>query len=421
MIWKLCLHGVRVARPETFSADVARAFHLKMRRGPLHKKEYEEAANARYRYTILEPEHGMLPYRLRIREGVLVVDARLTALFDVEFTYETGAGGEVLAAVRRLLDGSDTYVLAEPDLRQRVKAMRGCAYPRLDDGAEYGDAVFRYLNWQLLGINWYWHLLLEDLGNRLIVRQLRVKIRRLRSCLVFFKGGLPGKEVYRWQQFFRGSAESLSNLRELDVALLACDRMWPAVAGEPPRCLRLKEALKQLRTEAAGNLSASARLNEYTEKAAAFILWLQKVTGEASERSARRYAAKRIARWSHNLAGLGKRYPNFSDMEDLHRIRIKVKRFRYVIQTVDILALPLSLLRQLKQLQDVLGLLHDNYINAIWAEGVARREPADRALQEQVQAFLVRQRAGNETALAMVPEIWHHFLADLKEAVGRTG
>jgi CHAD domain-containing protein len=35
-----------------------------------------------------------------------------------------------------------------------------------------------------------------------------------------------------------------------------------------------------------------------------------------------------------------------------------------VTQTVDLTNLPLELLRQLKQLQDVLGLLHDDYVNA---------------------------------------------------------
>ncbi|MBP5793391.1 MAG: CapA family protein, partial [Spirochaetaceae bacterium] len=47
----------------------------------------------------------------------------------------------------------------------------------------------------------------------------------------------------------------------------------------------------------------------------------------------------------------------------------------------DLTELPLDLLRQLKQLQDVLGLLHDDYVNAYWARGIALQHPDEEDLQ----------------------------------------
>ena len=111
------------------------------------------------------------------------------------------------------------------------------------------------------------------------------------------------------------------------------------------------------------------------------MLWLNRLQGagfkELGKETARHFVARRLAAWCDKMLSLSKKYPDFTDMDDLHEIRIKVKRFRYVTQTVDLTNLPLDLLRQLKQLQDVLGLLHDDYINAYWARGIALQQPED--------------------------------------------
>jgi len=79
--------------------------------------------------------------------------------------------------------------------------------------------------------------------------------------------------------------------------------------------------------------------------------------------------------------------------------------------------LPPELLRQLKQLQDVLGLLHDDYVNAVWARGIALQHPDEAEIQQEIQAFLNWQSARSESALALVPEMWESFVQALKENV----
>ena len=53
----------------------------------------------------------------------------------------------------------------------------------------------------------------------------------------------------------------------------------------------------------------------------------------------------------------------------------------------------------LKQLQDVLGLLHDDYVNAYWARGIALQQPEEEELQKQVQSFLNWQSARSSKKL----------------------
>jgi hypothetical protein len=76
----------------------------------------------------------------------------------------------------------------------------------------------------------------------------------LRSCLIFFKNILPEKQVYTWQQTWRNEAESLAELRELDVALMTCDRMrceQDGAAGSLVTPVHLQQVFTQMREQAA--------------------------------------------------------------------------------------------------------------------------------------------------------------------------
>ena len=422
MALKLCLHGVRIAHPETFTEDVAKRLKLSVKRGKLREKEYGENCSARYRRSKLSGG-PLFPFKVRTLEGILLADARLSELMDVEFSYSPGSEALVLDAVHKLLSGGDGFVLAEPDLKLRLTALTGKAYPHLSGDKDWLKVMRCELYWQALVISWFWHLLYNEPSNKLLARQLRVKIRRLRSCLVFFKEGLPEAEVLRWQTLLREDAEALSNMRELDVAVLACRRGRNTAEGLPGSSSPLQDVFLQLRQKEQDRFFAGSCLNTHTETLAEFMLWLNGLpklfVRGAGKEIGRRYVTRRLGEWSDKLISLNRKYPDFSNMEDLHRIRIKVKRFRYVTQTIGLAQLPPDFLRQLKQLQDVLGLLHDDYVNAVWAKGIALQHPGEEALQQDIQEFLKWQSARSESALAMVPEMWESFVLALKENVNK--
>ena len=202
MALKLCLHGVRIAHPETFTEDVAKLLKLTVKQGKLREKEYGENLSARYRRSRLLGG-PLMPFKARVMEGIALVDSYLSDLLDVEFSYSAGSEELVLTAVQQLLAGDDGFIVAEPDMKLRLNAIAGKPYPRVSGDAGRLKAMRQYLYWQALIINWFWHLLHQDPDNKLLVRQLRVKIRRLRSCLSFFKEGLPETAAANWQQFFR--------------------------------------------------------------------------------------------------------------------------------------------------------------------------------------------------------------------------
>ena len=112
MTRKLCLHGVSIAHPETFAADVAKRLKLTLKQGKLKEKEYGENLTVRYRRGKLVRD-TFLPYKVRTMEGILLADSHLSDLMDVEFRYKRGSEKAVLAAVRKLLSGPDSFVVAE--------------------------------------------------------------------------------------------------------------------------------------------------------------------------------------------------------------------------------------------------------------------------------------------------------------------
>ena len=415
---KLCLHGVRIAHPETFTEDVAKCLKLSVKQGKLREKEYGENCSARFRRSKLSGG-PLFPFKVRVMEGILLVNSHLSDLQDVEFSYSEGQENLVLAAVRKLLSGADAFAVAEPDLALRLNAMAGRPYPRVAGDTGRLKAMRRYLGWQVFIISWFWYLVYQDPGNALLVRQLRVKIRRLRSCLAFFKEGLPETPVSGWQQFFREEAESLSNMRELDVAAQVCRRLRDSAGEGTDAPETLLNLFIRLRQEAQEKFFSGTSLNRHTEKLAEFMLWLNLLQGkefsEPGKETARHYVARRVDAWCEKMLSLSKEYTDFSDMDDMHQIRIKIKRFRYVTQTIDLTELPVDLLRQLKQLQDVLGLLHDDYVNAYWARGIALQHKDEEELQKQIQLFLSWQSARSESLLAVVSKMWENFLQMLRE------
>ena len=112
---------------------------------------------------------------------------------------------------------------------------------------------------------------------------------------------------------------------------------------------------------------------------------------------------------------LAEKYPDLHNMEQLHRIRIKLKRFRYALQSVPELAPEARLLRSLKYLQDMLGLLHDDYINSLMVEKLVAAHPKIKELRYEAALFSGWEQAKADAALEALPQQWEAFSSQLTE------
>ena len=308
-------------------------------------------------------------------------------------------------------------VLVEPDVYERLKQTKGSFNPALTDKeGNFQLGLCRHLFWQIFLVNQGWADFLHKPLERITLRQLRVKVRRLRSCLTFFKPALRLDEALLWQNNLRKQGEQLAYLRELDVALMAIEKIKTPLTGQSEMYPeKLAELLWQARNNEAQRIKQELSLRNITFELASFIIWLQ------GQPLAPAYASKdlasflwsRIKDWSNNIASLTKRYPDFSNMLEMHKIRIKVKRFRYVMMTLpEINKNTGNMLRKLKKLQDVLGFLHDEFINNQMVSKIADTETEN--LQCEVALFKGWESAKVEAAATVLPDLWEDFCEELE-------
>lgn len=116
--------------------------------------------------------------------------------------------------------------------------------------------------------------------------------------------------------------------------------------------------------------------------------------------------------WSEKLETIDRKYPDFHNMLELHQIRIKIKRFRYALQTLPEVPRDSNLLRRLKRLQDMLGFLHDDFINAKLVQCFLE-DAGNVQMRYEAGLFAGWERAKAEAAVEMLPQLWEDFCGAL--------
>jgi CHAD domain-containing protein len=204
------------------------------------------------------------------------------------------------------------------------------------------------------------------------VHQMRVQTRRLRAALGLFSGVVrPPKRANRAR--LRWLSRALGRVRDLDVIILLLeDRHLGHLEGaETERLEDLVAALKERRWRSQQHLRACFARGRYARlksglaelarrprfgKAAAEDAMASRYLADAIHRAARRVTARR---------GMTERLPSVSD---LHKLRITVKRLRYVLDFhAETCGVAYDEERRLaRQLQDCLGEIHDHDLLLGW-------------------------------------------------------
>ena len=376
----------------------------------------EQNVQRRFQRLELKSKQSELKLCIRFEEGAVITSDCIMKQNDVYFVY-TEKSKEQMKLLFKVLLEEIPLVLVEPDVYERLKQTKGSFNPALTDKeGNFQLGLCRHLFWQIFLVNQGWADFLHKPLERITLRQLRVKVRRLRSCLTFFKPALRLDEALLWQNNLRKQGEQLAYLRELDVALMAIEKIKTPLTGQSEMYPeKLAELLWQARNNEAQRIKQELSLRNITFELASFIIWLQ------GQPLAPAYASKdlasflwsRIKDWSNNIASLTKRYPDFSNMLEMHKIRIKVKRFRYVMMTLpEINKNTGNMLRKLKKLQDVLGFLHDEFINNQMVSKIADTETEN--LQCEMALFKGWESAKVEAAATVLPDLWEDFCEELE-------
>ena len=161
--------------------------------------------------------------------------------------------------------------------------------------------------------------------------------------------------------------------------------------------------MTQLRGTAAAKALRGLRLNRLTLELARLLLWLYSVPAPERELTLAEFLSRRFGNWYDKLLELPEKYPDLHNMEQLHRIRIKLKRFRYALQSVPELA------------PDMLGLLHDDYINTMMVEKLVAAHPKIKELRYEAALFSGWEQAKADAALEALPQQWEAFSSQLTE------
>ena len=227
-------------------------------------------------------------------------------------------------------------------------------------------------------------------GDPEAIHQMRVAVRRLRTVVRLGRDALPGRGADALRRELRWLGAALGGVRDLDVQLARLD----AHAGQLPAVQRrrltgYRSALRRRRDTARAGLrevidgARVTRLLLALERAATPGRRMRPAAGDVPVARAGREAVRRAQR---RLRKRGRAVGGRFEAEDLHALRIRAKRLRYLVEALA----PFTgragrrLVAQLTELQDVLGRFNDAIIAAAtvreYLESVtAHPAPATRA------------------------------------------
>lgn len=434
---RLCLHGVDVKHQAQLLGLVKKELRAYSVTYKVKERYFDNNDMYKCRVARFVPKKSDACLRVCCVWGVLLVSDKLVNVADIIFEYEHSvlAENDVESMVQHILQGKLHFVLDEPDLSRRIALLRGSYF--LDELRNYDagtamTALCCHLPWHLYVINKLWEqLFLSGGGQRPLWRQLRVKLRRLRSVLSLVKPLFP--EADKWKDALKQRADALSGVREYDVLLQVCERlragqtrleqagdlpqqgaapivqstMAPPEAGAVPS---LQQLLAGLRRQAQVRTLAELKLNEITLELAQLYMALFSAAAHGCDEGLREFFVQRLGKWASKLQELPQGYPEQQDMEQLHRVRIKLKRFRYALQSVPELKASPQLLRSLKYLQDMLGLLHDDYVNEQYLQQLVAAHPELPELRYEVAMLRGYEQAKADGAADLLTNQWQEFI-----------
>jgi CHAD domain-containing protein len=239
---------------------------------------------------------------------------------------------------------------------------------RLRRGMRIDKAVRRILLAALADIRANRPGVIEDIDTEFL-HQFRIAVRRTRSVLGLLNDGLPKEFRDRYYEEFTWVHEATGVLRDLDVLSLERGDLLRLVELELQAGLgTFFDHLVSRRAqefETVRRRLSSRRLHMMLRSWETALSGNGLKNGKRGRRSVRGVARRVIAKRFRAALKMGREFGVDSPDEDLHRLRIRFKKLRYLMQFLAV-AFPKKKLRRmvrlLARLQDCLGEFNDRCV-----------------------------------------------------------
>ena len=233
------------------------------------------------------------------------------------------------------------------------------------------------------------------------LRLLRINIRRLRSAVMLVEPILP-PQGQEWLQFLKTTAAELGSIREYDVAIKGCEKYEAIMENDDtaedfsilmgmnvPRQLNsLKQLVQQRRDVQCQLWLERAKVGWISEGLDDFMYLLEREhhTSEANVMKAKVFFNARLKNWGQKMCEKLMAVTSDSPMNDIHKLRIKIKRYRYSYDVFMRYSVDMELLESLKAMQDLLGYIRDRERN-ITVMGRLVATKSDTRLQQEFACY----------------------------------
>jgi CHAD domain-containing protein len=196
-------------------------------------------------------------------------------------------------------------------------------------------------------------------GDADALHQTRIALTRLRSLVAFFPSMAKQPRWVRLRSELRWLNRYLGSARDMDVVMAASGAKKGAGTETSDKAADKAWAASHRRLERA------LRSQRYRRLVADLSRWIEQgQTAKAADEPVSDHAARKLARWhkrllkrSHNIATL--------DLDELHKLRLRTKRFRYALEFCEGLSTGKqrgrhqAMLKHLRKAQAALGHLND--------------------------------------------------------------
>lgn len=273
--------------------------------------------------------------------------------------------------------------------------------------------------------NTLWNELIDNLQDNMLLRDLRINLRQLRSVMLLLSPLLP-PEGEGWKSLLKERFIELGNIREYDVAYQACIKYEAHteellavnndICAELPR---LKELLQKEYNEKI-NVWARSVVKNCIAQEMYVCLELMKKKCELSiedEAKANAFLQSRLQLWGIKLYNKLQEMSTDYSAAQLHKLRVKVKRFRYAYGVFMSEAADEELLESLKALQDILGSLHDSDRDVEIINEVVLSQDSDEALLKEIDCFKLWREVKKQQRIEQLLPATTRLLSALKQNV----